>query len=173
MSFDSAHILPGAHCRVDRKGIGNIETGYYDSYQDSAGDDPLIRNSEFRILGGYERELGRNLTGGIQYYLEWMMDHSEYESSLPAGAEPKNEFRHVLTFRLTKLMMNQNLTLSLFTYYSPSDEDAYFRPKAHYKVSDRWAVEAGANIFTGEDDHTFFGQFEDNTNVYAGTRYSF
>ncbi|MEN8262178.1 MAG: hypothetical protein ABFR82_01805 [Nitrospirota bacterium] len=154
-------------------GIGNIETGYYDSYQDSTGNDPFIRNSEVRFMGGYERELGRDLTGGIQYYLEWMMDYSEYESSLPPGSAQKDEYRHLLTLRLTKLMMNQNLRLSLFTYYSPSDEDAYFRPKAHYKVSDRWAVEAGGNIFYGNNDHTFFGQFEDNTNAYAGTRYSF
>ena len=154
-------------------GIGNVEAGYYDSYQDSSGTDPLIRNSEVRFLGGYERELVQDLTGGIQYYLEWMMDYSGYESSLPPGAAQKDEYRHVLTFRLTGLMMNQNLKLSLFAYYSPSDEDAYFRPKAHYKVSDRWAVEAGGNIFTGKDDHTFFGQFKDNTNAYAGTRYSF
>jgi hypothetical protein len=154
-------------------GIGNVETGYYDSYQDSTGDDPLIRNSEVLFMGGYERELGRDLTGGIQYYLEWMMDYSEYESSLPAGAPQKDEYRHVLTFRLTKLMMNQNLRLSLFTYYSPSDNDVYFRPKVHYKVSDRLAVEAGGNIFSGKDNHTFFGQFKDNTNAYAGTRYSF
>lgn len=153
-------------------GIGNIEAGYYDSYQDSDGSDPLIRNSEARFLGGYERELGRDFTGGFQYYLEWMIDYSEYVSSLP-GAVQKNEYRHVLTLRLTRLMMNQNLKLSLFAYYSPSDKDAYIRPKIHYKVSDRWSVDAGGNIFSGKDDHTFFAQFEDNTNAYAGARYSF
>ena len=154
-------------------GIGYLETGYYDSHQDADGDDPLIRNSEVRFLGGYERELARNFTGGLQYYLEWMLDYSEYESSLPQGAVQKDEERHVLTLRLTRLMMNQNLKISLFVYYSPSDEDAYFRPKLHYKVSDRWAVEAGGNIFTGKYEHTFFAQFEDNTNAYAGARYSF
>jgi len=154
-------------------GIGNIEAGYYDSYQDSRGNNPFVRNSEARFLGGYERELGQDFTGGFQYYLEWMMDYPEYQSSLPPGAVRKDEYRHVLTFRLTRLMMNQNLKLSLFAYYSPSDEDAYFRPKVHYKVSDRWAVEAGCNIFTGKDNHTFFAQFEENTNAYAGTRYSF
>ena len=102
-----------------------------------------------------------------------MLDHSEYKSSLLPGAVQKDEYRHVLTFRLTGLMMNQNLKLSLFTYYSPSDNDAYLRPKIHYKVSDRWSVDAGGNIFSGKDDHTFFAQFENNTNVYAGTRYSF
>ena len=123
-------------------------------------------------MGGYERELGRDFTGGFQNYLEWMIDYSEYVSSLP-GAVQKNEYRHVLTLRLTRLMMNQNLKLSLFAYYSPSDKDAYIRPKIHYKVSDRWSVDTGGNIFSGKDDHTFFAQFEDNTNAYAGARYSF
>jgi hypothetical protein len=154
-------------------GIGNIEAGYYDSHQDDVGDDPLIRNSEARFLAGYERELATDFTGGIQYYLEWMLDYSEYESSLPPGVVRKDEQRHVITLRLTRLMMNQNLTLSLFAYYSPSDRDAYLRPEVHYKLSDSWAVELGANIFSEEDDHTFFGQFENNTNAYAGVRNSF
>ncbi len=154
-------------------GIGYLETGYYDSHQDADGDDSFIRNSEVRFLGGYERELARDFTAGIQYYLEWMLDYTDYNSSLPPSAVQKDEYRHVITLRLTRLMMNQNLKLSLFTYYSPSDQDAYFRPKIHYKVSDRWSVEAGGNFFTGKDDHTFFAQFEDNANAYASARYSF
>jgi len=31
----------------------------------------------------------------------------------------------------------------------------------------------GANVFLGRRDHTFFGQFEHDSNVYAGVRYSF
>ncbi len=154
-------------------GIGNIEIGYYDSRQDRSGEDGLIRNSEFRLLTGFERELGHNLTGAFQYYLEWMEDHNEYSRSLPTGSPEKDERRNVLTLRLTKLLMNQNLRLSLFAYYSPTDKDAYLRPKVHYKISDQWAVDAGGNIFIGSDDYTFFGQFEDNTNAYAGVRYNF
>ncbi len=154
-------------------GIGNLEIGYYDSRDDRDGDDALIRNSEIRTLVGFERELASDFTGGFQYYQEWMQKYDSYRSALPAGTAPKDEFRHVFTLRLTKLLMNQNLRLSLFTYYSPSDQDGYIRPKVHYKVTDQWAMEAGANIFTGKDDYTFFGQFQDNTNVYAGVRWSF
>jgi hypothetical protein len=102
-----------------------------------------------------------------------MTDYGDYRRALPPGSKRTDEDRHVITLRLTKLMMKQNLTLSLFTYYSPSDKDAYLRPKAHYKVTDNWAVEMGGNVFIGEDDHTFFGQFEKNSNIYAGTRFSF
>jgi len=154
-------------------GIGNIEIGYYDSSDDRDGDDPLVRNSEIRTLAGFERELAPDFTGGFQYYLEWMQEYETYKSTLPAGTAAKDEFRHVLTLRLTKLLMNQNLRLSLFTYYSPSDQDGYIRPKVHYKVTDQWAIETGANIFVGKDDYTFFGQFQNNTNAYASVRWSF
>ena len=47
------------------------------------------------------------------------------------------------------------------------------RPNIHYRISDHWSGEVGANIFIGEKDHTFFGQFKDDTNVYFGLRWSF
>lgn len=155
------------------KGIGNVEVGYYDSRDDRNGDDPNTRNSELRFLTGYEQEMARDFMMGIQYYLEYMMDHENYERTLPPGIRERDEDRHVVTLRLTKLLMNQNLKLSLFVYYSPSDQDAYLRPKVHYKITDQWSAELGANVFQGAGDFTFFGQFEDNTNVYLGLRRSF
>ncbi len=154
-------------------GIGNIELGYYDSRSDRSGNNPAIRNSEIRFLAGYEQELGRDFTGGFQYYLEWKQDYNQYLQNLRAGTPAADEYRHLLTVRLTKLLMNQNLILSLFSYYSPSDNDAYLRTKGRYKFSDRLTAEIGANIFFGSDAHTFFGQFADNTNAYAGLRFSF
>jgi hypothetical protein len=154
-------------------GIGNVEIGYYDSRDDTGGRDPFVRNSEFRFLVGYEQELARDFTGAFQYYLELMMDYGDYRRTLPAGMNAADEDRHVLTVRLTKLLMSQNLTMSLFTYYSPSDKDAYFRPNVHYKIDDHWSAELGGNVFVGDDDHTFFGQFEKNNNVYIGARYGF
>jgi hypothetical protein len=69
--------------------------------------------------------------------------------------------------------MNQNLRCSFFTYFSTSDKDVYMRPNINYKASDNLALEAGANIFFGDYPDTFFGQFENNTNVYTAVRYSF
>jgi hypothetical protein len=85
----------------------------------------------------------------------------------------RDEVRHVLTLRLTQMLMNQNLMLSLFTFYSPSDNDVYIRPIVTYKMTDHWMITANGNFFAGEDDHTFFGQFRYNSNVNLGVRYSF
>ncbi len=154
-------------------GLGSLETGFYDSRSDRRGDNPLIRNSEWRILVGFEHELGRDFTGGIQYYLEYMDDYADYKRTLPAGMAKKDRARSIFTLRLTKLLFNQNLTLSCFTYYSPSDKDIYVRPKVSYKVNDHWLVEGGMNLLFGADDYTFFGQLEGNTNAFLGTRISF
>lgn len=157
-------------------GIANLEFGYYDSRDDKDGDNSAIDNSQFRILAGYDRdlpEIAKDFKVGVQYYVEHIMDYDAYEQHLPQGAKAADEDRHVITLRLTKQLMNQNLTLSLFTYYSPTDADAYLRPNVRYKIDDHWTAVVGGNVFTGSDDHTFFGQFERNTNVYAGLHYGF
>ena len=154
-------------------GVGNIEIGYYDSYEDNAGKNPFINNSEFRMLLGYEREIAKELTASVQYYLEYMMDYSNYKNTLPFFIPAKDRDRHVVTLRPTKMLLNQNLMLSLFAYMSPSDQDAYLRPNVTYKLSDAWTVELGGNVFLGNNKTSFFGQFQDNTNIYAGARLSF
>jgi hypothetical protein len=154
-------------------GIFSIETGFYQSLDDRDGTDPFVNNDELRFLAGYEWELVRDTTLGLQYYLEAMEDYGDYKSALPAGFVARDHYRQLVSVRLTRLAMNQNLTLSLFGFYSPTDRDGYLRPKIQYKATDHWTVEGGFNLFAGQDDNSFFGQFEDNTNVYAGVRYNF
>jgi len=108
----------------------------------------------------------------LQYYVEHMLDYNQHRDSLPSGLS-RDRDRHLVTVRLTKLLMNQNLRCSIFTYFSPSDKDSYMRPNINYKVSDNLAMEVGANIFFGDYPSTFFGQFQNNTNIYTALRYSF
>jgi hypothetical protein len=154
-------------------GLLSLETGYYDSREDRDGTDPYVPNRQQRGLVGYERELVRDLQLGLQYYAEVMLDYNAYRDTLPDGMHARDQVRQVATVRLTRLAMSQNLTVSLFGYFSPTDQDAYLRPYAAYKVNDNLMLAAGANVFMGQDSDTFFGQFEDNNNVYAAVRYSF
>jgi len=154
------------------KGIGNLEIGYYESADDRSGNNPFINNSEMRYLAGYTQEIGRDFTMGLQYYVEQMLNFTRYRRNRMSGPS-RDQYRHLITLRLTKLLMNQNLRCSLFTYYSPSDKDVYMRPNINYKVNDNMAIEFGSNIFFGDYPNTFFGQFRKNTNVYTGLRYSF
>ena len=154
------------------KGIGSMEIGYYESADDASGKNPLIENSQMRYLVGYTQEIGKNFNAGLQYYIEQMLDFSRYKRTLTSGPA-SDRIRHLVTLRLTKLLMNQNLRCSLFTYYSPSDKDVHLRPNINYKLNDDTTVEIGGNVFFGDYSNTFFGQLQNNTNIYAGMRYSF
>lgn len=153
-------------------GIGNIEVAYYDSIEDSDGRDPNINNSEMRYLVGFAKEISRDFNGSVQYYVEQLLCYYDYRAVLEGG-HPRDEYRHVLTVQLNKLLMNQNLELSLSGYWSPSDDDAYLRPKVLYKWTDNIKQEIGANVFFGARDDTMFGQYQANTNIYMSLRYSF
>ncbi len=153
-------------------GIANIEIGYYKS-EKSAASNPLIRNNEFRFLIGFERDVASELTLGLQYNLERKLDYPEYESSLPSTAIKDDENRHLLSVRLTQLLMQQDMRLSLFNFYSPSDKDGYLRMNISYKLSDPTKVEVGGNIFYGENPYTFYNQFENNSNVFSSIRFEF
>ena len=158
-------------------GLLNIEAGYYDSAEDRSGDDPFINNSETRFLVGYEQEVVKNVTVAAQYYLEHMLDFNKYKQALRDMMMPddsaRDEDRHTFTLRITWMLMNQNLVLSCFTRYSPSDKDIYLKPVATYKISDRWQAALGGDIFIGDEEYTFLGQFENNSNVHASLRCSY
>jgi len=155
------------------KGIGNMEFGYYQSADNESGHDPMINNSELRFLAGYSQEIAKEFTAGLQYYIERMMNYENYRDNLQTGFSARDINRHLITLRLTKLLLNQNLRCGLFTYFSPTDKDVYMRPNVLYKISDNLMVEGGANIFFGDYQHTFFGQFHRNSNIYTAIRYSF
>ncbi len=154
-------------------GIANIEAGHYRSLDDTDGSNPRIRNSESRFLLGFERELATDLTGSMQFYFERIADYSNLRAALPASATPPKRTRQVLTTRITKRMLMQNLQLSIFAFYSPTDRDGYLRPHVSYSINDQWKASAGVNLFFGDRPDTFFGQFEDSSNAYLSLIRSF
>jgi len=154
-------------------GIGNAEAGYVNSPEDSNGSNRLIMNSIFKAMIGYSKDFGNDLKIGFQYYYEQTLDYHNYQSSLLSQDYRWDERRHLLTNRITKLLMEQRLILSLFTFYSPSDKDGYLRPSLSYDINDYWKVTFGANLPWGEDEITEFGQMEKNKNVFVRARYSF
>jgi len=154
-------------------GILSAETSWYRSRDDLDGTNPFVPNSQFRFLIGYEQELRPDLMLGGQYYLERILDFGALKRNQPAGFALPDENRHLFTLRLTLLTHAQNVTWSLFTFASPSDEDVYLRGLWSWKATDAWTLSAGINLFEGSDRSSFFGQFESNSNAYLGVRYGF
>ncbi|MFL0797817.1 MAG: hypothetical protein K6L73_10065 [Cellvibrionaceae bacterium] len=158
-------------------GIANMETAWHLSKEDRDGSDPFISNDQWRFLIGYEHELLPRLTPkltlSMQYYLEKTQDYNTQQRNafFPKFETPEN--RDLVTVRLTKQMLQDNLTLSLFMYYSPAEQDSYVMPSVNYRYSDQLSFSFGGNFYEGEDSHSFFGQLENNSNLYGRVRYSF
>ncbi len=154
-------------------GIGNMEVVWYQSEDDSDGSDPFIPNSQLRFLSGFERDLITRLTLSLQYYLEWTQNYRALKKYSPLPDKEPEEYRHLITTRLNYRAYQDKLTLSLFVFYSPTDDDYFAMPKVTYRLSDTWSSEIGMHLFGGTDDYTFFGQFEENSSFFARLRYSF
>lgn len=151
-------------------GLVNGEFAWYQSRDDRSGNDPRIPNSQARWLVGYERELVTNLTGAVQYYGERIANYGALSESAANRSTLPEKWRSLVTMRLTYRAMRDTLTLGLFAFVSPSDEDYHLRPNLNYRISDTWQFSAGANLFGGREPHTFFGQLEDNSNIYLRLR---
>lgn len=128
-------------------GIVNIETAFHDT-------EP---HSQWRFLTGYEHSPIGDLTLGWQYYLE----------------TDDEDDRHLLTNRITWQLMQQDLTASLFTFYSASDEGWYLRPGLTYRFSDELTGTVGGNLFGGSNEAGLYSQLENNSNVFFRIRYRF
>ena len=134
----------------------------------------MMPNSSVSGLLGFERQVATNLTANIQWKADYMLDHNIYEMQQQAvGAYVREELRHLLTSRITKLLNSELLTLSGFMFYSPSDEDLYARLSASYKYTDEVTLTLGGNFFDGNNESTEFGQFQLNDNIYAKMTYGF
>ncbi|MBD3679147.1 MAG: hypothetical protein HUJ27_12210 [Rhodobacteraceae bacterium] len=154
-------------------GIFNIEAGYHDSLDDPSGSDPNLPNSEVRWLAGYQFEIAPELTLGAQVYQEWLQDYAAYTAALAPGQPARDERRDIVSLRLSGMFLNQTVQASLFSLYSPTDEDGLIRAGVSYKLDDRWTLSGGANHFFGTSDATPYGQFRENSNVHVAARVGF
>ena len=154
-------------------GIGNIEIAYADSIDDPKGNDPFIPNSQIQWLTGFEREIIRNLTAGMQLLVRKQQDHEEELAAAFKQTYVVDEWQKLVTLRITHLALQQKLTTSFFVFHSPNDDDYYIKPRVSYRFDDHWLYVIGANYFNGDKEHTQWGQFENNSNIYARIKYSF
>jgi hypothetical protein len=154
-------------------GILSLEGARWYSDQDRAGDDPFIDNGETRWLIGYQWEAAPDFTVGVQYYAEHMSDYGDYRRTLPEGMVYDNRVDELFSLRLNYTLMQQKLTLCLFSYYSPQGNDIYLRPEIRYEVDDAWTLEAGGTWFDGDHANGYFGQYRENSNLYLAVRYNF
>lgn len=154
-------------------GIANAEVAYWNFSDKDNESNPFIPNDQLNLLLGYEHEIAANVNLGGQYLVQKMQ---QYDQALQASPNPSvlvDKWHQTLTVRLNWLAMQQKMHISLFAFYSPDARDFYLKPKVSYRQDDHWFYELGANIFGGKHRHSQWGQFEDNTNIYARVKYHF
>ncbi len=154
-------------------GIANIEGGYLHSPEDASGDNRLVENSSMRFMVGYDKDLGNDFKIGLQYYYQDMLEYGAYKRSLLPQDIVFDRDEHIITQRLTKLFKSQTVRMSLFNFYSPSNNDGYVRFSVDYDITDHWKLTSGLNIPWGAGDDTEFAQMKKNKNIYVRVRYSF
>ena len=106
-----------------------------------------------------------------QYYVEQRQQQNAYEQALPTGMIAQDKNYEMVTLRLTQMLMQQTLTLSFFTFYSPNEKDYYTRVNIFYKPDDHWLYHVGINKFGGQNKYTRWAQYQENSSVFAGVRY--
>ena len=153
-------------------GVLSLEGAYYDSRDDRSGRNPIVENSSFRSLVGYQRDVVPDLTVSGQYHVQVMADHDEFLRTRRPGMPRRPLARHVLTVRLTQLLLHQTLKLGVYVQGSPNEGDFYVNPEVKYNVTDALSGALGVNLFSGPRP-TEFGQFEGNSNLYLVVRYAF
>ncbi len=153
--------------------IVNLEGAFYHSYDDTSGSDPFVPNSQVRALAGFSSEILPRFTLGLQGYAEYLLAHKTLLDNSPFPALEPEELRLVITLRLNYLALSDNLKIGFFGFYSPTERDAYLRPTITYRIADSVEATLGGNVFYGDQQQTFFGQLENNSNVYARLRYSY
>lgn len=170
--FSRLNIL-GASLRTSiGKGIANTEIAWYNG-EDDHGNRANIPNNQLRFLVGYERELMPKLTGAVQHYIEHIQSYSELAANDGNSIYRPDKNRRLWTLRLTYRAMQDNLILSWFSFYSPTDSDYYHRPSIKYRFNDELSLTLGANLFGGKQPHTFFGQFDSADNFYLRLRWNY
>lgn len=154
-------------------GLYNIEFVRELSKEDPNGTKPLIKNSRSKLLFGYESEWLPKLNVAFQYYIEQLSDYNALiaNSLIPNREVPRH--RVWLTNRITHRALQDKLTTTLFTFYSPNEKDWFLRWNINYRQSDQWNYTFGMNWIDGESNKTFFGQFERASNFYFRARYNF
>ena len=127
--------------------------------------------SAYKLIGGYSREVGQEITASAQLQLEGPGSRSRYLDSLAPGVRPLKSVISTLHLRVQSRWINQTLGAGAQLFVS-NEGDSHLNPYVSWSPADGWTFEGGANVFNGRPD-TRYGAFKDDSNVYVLGRFSF
>ena len=143
------------------------EAAYYDGKyfqtEDPIAKDALIQKNYLNYVFGLDFSIGGVKMSG-QFIQKYILDYNDFMI--------ENEMLNTATFLARYDMLRETLHLELFSYIGLTNEDALIRPKITYDFDDSFSILLGGNIFVG-DEAGQFGQYQDNTMIYAKVKYNF
>ena len=145
------------------RGEAAYYNGKYFQTTDPMATDALIQKDYLHYVAGLDFNLG-NVKMSAQFIQQYILDYNEMMY--------QDEAVNTATFLARYDMLRETLHLELFSYIGLSNSDALIRPKVTYDFDDSFSILLGGNIFVG-DAQGQFGQYGDNSMVYAKIKYNF
>ncbi len=146
--------------------ILRAEGAYYSgrNFQTTSGGfpDALIQRDNLHYMAGLDYTLA-GVKLSAQFIQEYILDYDQ-------GIQ-NEEFENTMTFLAKKDFLREKLWVELFGYVGLNSSDALVRPKLTYSITDGFDIQAGANLFFGNEGR--FGQYDKNDMVYFKFKYSF
>jgi hypothetical protein len=143
------------------------EAAYYDGKyfqtEDPMAVDALIQKNYLNYVFGLDFSIGGVKLSG-QFIQKFILDHDEKMI--------ENKTNNMTTVLARYDALRETLHFELFSYIGLTNKDALIRPKITYDFDDSFSILLGSNIFVG-DRAGQFGQYQDNSMIYAKIKYNF
>ena len=145
------------------RGEGAYYNGKYFQTEDPLAVDALIQKDYLNYVFGLDFSIGGVKLSG-QFIQKYILDHDE--------KMVENKTNNMATVLARYDALRETLHFELFSYIGLTNEDALIRPKITYDYDDSFSILLGSNIFVG-DRGGQFGQYKDNSMIYAKIKYNF
>ncbi|ADN02362.1 DUF1302 family protein [Spirochaeta thermophila] len=172
ISYDRVHLF-GLEAGAAPGGFNLKGELAYFLTEDTAGDDPLVRNNRIAYLAGVDKDLP---FGTLNVNLQVVGTVILGTSGLKAGDieydEDETYTTTIVNAGITERLLHDTLTIELAGAYVVEDGDYMIRPRLEYNVADDLFLTASSTWFGG-DEEGYFGQFNGNSFFQLGARMAF
>lgn len=174
LHYDEVNVFGFELARVTAGINSRFEFAYYRT-DDTAGDDPAVRNNKIAWVIGGDKDLElSNLNLNIQFTGEKILDDDKIDADkLDLQYRDDGEYtNHRAIVTLEDSYQNEKIIPKLSWIYNLRDNDYILEAEVDYELQQDLNLVIAHKIYEGDSDTTF-GQFEDNDYSSFSLKYSF
>ena len=102
--------------------------------------------SSAKLIVGYSREVGQDITASAQLQLEASTAYERYVAALAPGVQPVKRLGSTLHMRLQSHWMNQTLAAGV-QLFAGNEGDTHVNPFASWSPADGWTIDNFTRLF--------------------------